>query len=86
MQFHAKATQDGGGSGLGLWISKKIMDLHDGGISVTSEGEGRGSTFKICLPTVASIDSVECQVPHEMHGKELLYSTLPLIAFVEDTL
>ena len=65
VQFHAKATQDGGGSGLGLWISKKIIDLHDGSICAISEGEGRGSTFKIRIPTVASVDSVDCQVPQE---------------------
>lgn len=65
VQFHAKATQDGGGSGLGLWISKKIMDLHEGGISVTSEGEGMGSTFRIRLPIIASVESIDFQINHE---------------------
>lgn len=50
IQFHAKAHQGGGGSGLGLWISKKIMDMHGGSISVHSEGEGKGSVFSISLP------------------------------------
>ena len=58
VQFHAKATQDGGGSGLGLWISKKIMELHEGSISVTSDGEGRGSTFKIKLPLLRNLENV----------------------------
>ena len=50
IQFHAKAHQGGGGSGLGLWISKKIMDMHGGSISVHSGGEGKGSVFSISLP------------------------------------
>ena len=33
------------GSGLGLYISKEIMDLHGGNIWVESEGRNKGSTF-----------------------------------------
>ncbi len=36
-------------SGLGLSISKKIVEDHDGVISVTSEEEF-GTTVRICLP------------------------------------
>ncbi len=37
------------GSGIGLAITKKIIDKHGGSISVSSE-EGVGSTFRIVLP------------------------------------
>ena len=37
------------GSGLGLYISKNIIEKHNGKISVDS-AEGRGSTFFIQLP------------------------------------
>jgi two-component system phosphate regulon sensor histidine kinase PhoR len=37
------------GAGLGLSISKAIIDAHDGEIRVTSE-PGRGSTFRVLLP------------------------------------
>ena len=50
VQFHAKAHQGGGGSGLGLWISKKIVDMHGGSIGVRSEGEGAGCVFHFSLP------------------------------------
>lgn len=39
-----------GGSGLGLYLGKRIMELHKGTISVTSPGIGKGSTFSITLP------------------------------------
>ena len=56
IQFHAKAHQAGGGSGLGMWISKKIVDMHGGSISVFSEGEGRGATFSFTLPMKANAE------------------------------
>jgi CheY-like chemotaxis protein len=38
-----------GGLGLGLAISKRVVDLHDGIICVRSEGKGKGATFVITL-------------------------------------
>jgi len=38
------------GSGLGLFISKEIVDLHGGHIRAESEGRGKGSTFVVKLP------------------------------------
>lgn len=39
-----------GGLGLGLAISRKVIELHSGKISVVSEGRHRGCTFTIELP------------------------------------
>ena len=39
------------GSGLGLYISKEIVNLHEGMIWVESEGRNKGATFTIKLPT-----------------------------------
>ncbi|MHA2180143.1 MAG: PAS domain-containing sensor histidine kinase [Promethearchaeota archaeon] len=38
------------GSGLGLFISKRIIEAHDGQIWVESEGRNKGATFSFSLP------------------------------------
>ena len=40
------------GSGLGLYISKEIIELHDGQIWVESEGRNKGATFIVKLPII----------------------------------
>jgi PAS domain S-box-containing protein len=42
-------TSEYGGLGLGLAISKRVVDLHEGSITAQSEGRGQGATFTIKL-------------------------------------
>ncbi|MFW7378873.1 MAG: ATP-binding protein [Oligoflexus sp.] len=39
-----------GGLGIGLTLSKKLIEMHGGSMHAQSEGEGRGSKFMIRLP------------------------------------
>ena len=43
--------RDTGGAGLGLAISKAIVEAHNGRIAATSPGPGQGTTFTIYFPT-----------------------------------
>ncbi|HLT36177.1 MAG TPA: PAS domain S-box protein [Enhygromyxa sp.] len=43
-------ARSAGGLGLGLALSKSIVELHQGCIRAYSEGRGRGSTFEVRLP------------------------------------
>lgn len=43
-----------GGSGLGLYLAREIARAHKGDILIESEGLGKGSTFKVVIPAVAS--------------------------------
>ena len=52
-QADASVTRQFGGLGLGLAISKHVVDLHDGVIAVRSRGRGHGTTFKVQLDLVA---------------------------------
>jgi signal transduction histidine kinase len=42
------------GTGIGLYISKAIVESHGGSISVSSE-EGKGSTFTVALPIYSTV-------------------------------
>eukprot|EP01039_Chlorochromonas_danica_P011027 gene11027-12277_t len=50
VQFDANKLQKGGGSGLGLWLSKAIVEAHGGRVGARSAGLGKGSTFYFELP------------------------------------
>lgn len=56
------ATRKIGGSGLGLFICKKIIELYNGRIWVESE-IGKGSTFYINIPRLSSQQATELNSP-----------------------
>lgn len=53
-QLSSKATADEPGTGLGMAISKKIVEAHNGEIGLESE-EGKGSTFYFTLPILDNL-------------------------------
>jgi hypothetical protein len=58
-QADQSVTRQFGGLGLGLAISKALIDLHGGKLTATSAGANRGSTFTLEMrPTAAT--AAEC--------------------------
>lgn len=49
-QADGSTTRSQGGLGLGLAIVRHLVDLHNGGVQVQSDGHHRGATFTITLP------------------------------------
>lgn len=52
-QGHGTPRDTQGGLGIGLWLVKKLVELHHGSIAARSDGTGRGSTFSVRLPLLA---------------------------------
>ncbi len=52
-------TRQFGGLGLGLAISKALVELHEGAISATSAGRNRGATFTVELPLLSGVECGE---------------------------
>jgi len=49
-QAERSPDRSSGGLGLGLALVKSLVELHGGTVSCFSEGVGKGSLFRICLP------------------------------------
>ena len=53
-QAHTGASREFGGLGIGLTLSRHLVEMHGGTIAVDSPGPGRGATFTVLLPNPAS--------------------------------
>ncbi len=49
-QVQQNMTHAQGGLGVGLSLVKRLVEMHDGAVEVTSAGKGKGSTFTVRLP------------------------------------
>jgi Amt family ammonium transporter len=49
-QLESVYTKRHAGSGIGLALTRQLVELHGGRIWAESDGEGKGSTFRVVLP------------------------------------
>jgi PAS domain S-box-containing protein len=54
-QADSTSTRQHGGLGLGLAIARHLIEIHGGSIEAESNGEGKGATFTVRLPSVGSM-------------------------------
>jgi CheY-like chemotaxis protein len=84
-QGEKAVTQRFGGLGLGLAISKGIVEAHGGIVSASSEGRGRGTTITILLPS-ATVPPVRHGVPAPQKPQPKAPQKILLVEDHEDSL
>jgi signal transduction histidine kinase/ActR/RegA family two-component response regulator len=71
-QAHAEPARGRGGLGVGLTITRRLVELHGGSIGVESPGEGRGACFTVRLPLAqAAADHATPHAAAEPAGQKL---------------
>jgi signal transduction histidine kinase/CheY-like chemotaxis protein len=63
VQFNPEVLQAGGGSGLGLWITNSIVQMHSGSIRVSSKGPGQGTSFVVEIDMQRRTSSLTSRQP-----------------------
>ena len=67
-QADSSTTRRHGGLGLGLAISKQLVELHGGSIRAQSAGVGAGATFTVTVP-LAAVDADAAQEAPRQHPR-----------------
>jgi CheY-like chemotaxis protein len=79
-QKDSTASRTHGGLGLGLAISKQLVELHGGTIQAKSRGEGQGATFVVTLPLLVvhneGSDPKRVHPTHQAEPENVLLPTL----------
>ena len=77
-QADTARTHDGGGLGIGLSLTRRLVELHGGHVEARSEGHGSGSEFRVWLPaagvphTASDDGQTACGVQLRHAGRRVL--------------
>ncbi len=66
-QADTTSTRQHSGLGLGLGITRHLVELHGGTVAVYSDGEGKGATFVVSLPIIILHAAVAGISPERAH-------------------
>ncbi len=73
-----------GGLGLGMAISRALIEVQGGTISAASEGEGKGASFTVTLPTIEPASPSVLEAPNPVLASAPPMSATMNILLVED--
>lgn len=79
----ADESQRSGGLGLGLTISKQLVELHQGTIAAQSEGRNFGATFTVTFPLVPLEEAERVKPPDLSHSTPAVIESRRIL-LVED--
>src|SRR3569832_2178428 len=58
-QGHRALDRSQGGLGVGLTVVQRLVQLHNGHVEAESKGVGKGSEFRVCLPSLSEVKAPE---------------------------
>jgi signal transduction histidine kinase len=71
-QADTSASRKYEGTGLGLALTKQMVELHGGKLMVQSDGEGHGSSFIFVIPVRNDLEMGELDSPVELNAYQAL--------------
>ncbi len=83
-QGGVRTTRQFGGLGLGLTISKTLVEMHGGTLSAGSEGKGKGATFTVTLPAIRGPLPAKSELPPPLAAGRQTPTHRRRILLVED--